>query len=83
MRLLVATRKKAVAATIDDVDYHHKPNKKISQYDFSYEASHNLNASSPPIVTSKERFKVEKGHSMLDMLKDIKKSGRRGVKYRT
>ena len=82
MRLLVATRKKAIAATIDDADYHHKPNKKISQYDVSYEASHNLNASSPPKVTSKERFKVEKGHSMFDMLKDIKKSGRRGVKYR-
>ena len=37
----------------------------------------------PPRVTSYERFTIEKGQSMFDLLKDVKKSGRKErMKYR-
>ncbi|KAL9184599.1 hypothetical protein ACHAXT_012569 [Thalassiosira profunda] len=65
------------------------PPNEISRFDVSsatiaaanYRTPRNQ-APKPPVVSSKERFKIEKGSMFGGVLKSTKKSGRKGAKYR-
>ena len=65
------------------------PPNEISRFDISsatiaaanYRTPRN-HAHKPPVVSSKERFKIEKGSMFGGVLKSTKKSGRKGARYR-
>jgi hypothetical protein len=63
--------------------YRNGTRTEISQPEITAQSSNCSNNDNSPKVTSKIRFTIEKRQSMFDLLKDIKKSGRKErMKYR-